>query len=470
MAKSRLREWLFPPDPNDKYITLEGKPKTIVRTGDSKSGKAKIGGSGKRTEKSLKSYWDYYVGEGTIFASINTTAWNSVMVGYHLITTDPEAKLEVQRFFDDIDIDSLMLDNTTYTLIFGDAFIEKVRDSESKLIADAKTVNPVTMIVNEDKFGRDESYQQKIEGELQPPLKLDEIMHLRFFPDPASVYGVSLMAPSKDTIDRKVTTDEAISNAIIRHGTSKYVVTVGTDTEVPPDAVFTQIKTELEDITEQNEFIVPGPVKIETIDEKGIQGVEDYFNYFQTMLIIGLLCPEEALGLGRGSTEATSKVKEIMYERMIKAIQHKLAEQIRRELINPFLQERGFEPNCVRMRFNSVTDADEAVKAKWLGNLLRGFPEGEKPFSINEIRAIFDYPPLPEGGEDEAQPKPKPKPGEERPGEKPEQPKRPPEKPEKPPEEEIEHSKLKREIKSLYDVIDDLQSQINNLRDENDTD
>ena len=458
MPKSRLRKWLFPPDPNEKYVTLEGKPKTIVRTGDSKSGKGKIGGSDKRSEKSLKGYWNYYAGEGTIFASINTTAWNSVMVGYHLTSLDEEAKKEVQTFFDDIDINSILLDNTTYTLIFGDAFIEVIKDGD--LTADCKTVNPITMIVNEDKYGRDESYQQKIQGKLQPPLKLEDIIHLRFFPKPDSVYGLSLIEPSKDTIDRKVATDEALANAIIRHGTSKYVVTVGTETEVPPDAVFTSIKNELEDITEQNEFIVPGPVKITTIDEKGIQGIEEYFNYFQTMLIIGLLCPEEALGLGRGSTEATSKVKEIMYERMIKAIQHKLSEQIRRELINPFLEERGYEPNTVKMRFNSVTDADEAIKAKWLGNLLRGYPEGQKPFTVNEIRAVFDYPPLDDENQKPEAPKEPKKPDDEKPEE---------EKPEKkPPKTETENSKLKKDIKNLYDVIDDLQTQLDEMRDRND--
>jgi len=455
--RSRFRDWLFPPDPNLKYVSLEGKPKTIIRTGDTKGSKFSLGGADSRTEKTLKTYWSYYVGEGTIFASVNTTAWNTVMVGYNLVATDEEARIEVQRFFDDVDIDSVLLDNTTYALVFGDSFIEIVKDGN--LIADIKTVNPITMNVNDDKFGRDESYQQKIEGELQPPLDLEDIIHFRFFPKPDSVYGVSLIEPSKDTIDRKVATDEALANAIIRHGTSKYVVTVGTPDEVPPDAVFTSIKNELEDINEQNEFIVPGPVKIETIDERGIQGIEEYFNYFQTMLIIGLLCPEEALGLGRGSTEATSKVKEIMYERMIKAIQHKLSEQIRRELINPFLEERGFEPNTVRMRFNSVTDADEAVKAKWLGNLLRGFPEGEKPFTIDEIRAIFDYPPSVKEGE--GQPKPKPDEDE------PKKPKPEPESEPKPKDEEREHSRLKKELRDLRNVIDDLQEQLVELRDKN---
>ena len=85
-----------------------------------------------------------------------------------------------------------------------------------------------------------------------------------------------------------------------------------------------------------------------------------------------------------------------MFERFIKAIQHKLSTKLRVEIINQLLLENGFEENTVHLRFNSVTDADEGTKAKWIGNLLRG---GVKVFSTNEIRAMFDYPPV-EGGDD----------------------------------------------------------------------
>ena len=383
-----IRKRIFKKKPSI-YETEDGRPKTIIATGQKGFGGVSVQ---QRSEKSLKQYWDYYNGEGTIFASVNTTAWNTVMVGYTLASDNDSAKQAVSDFFDDIDLDSILLDNTVYALIFGDAFIEKVRGKKSKNLVELKTVDPISMIINTDEFGREKDFQQKIGGQLSDTiLKQEDIMHLKFFPKPTSPYGISLIEPSRDTINRKVTTDESISNAIIRHGTSKYVVTVGTPDEVPPDDVFTTIKNKLEDIDSTNELIVPGPVTIDTIDEKGIQGIEEYFNYFQTQLIIGLLCPEEALGLGRGSTEATSKVKEIMYERMIKAIQHKLENQITREVIKPFLEERGFDPLCVKMRFNSVTDADEAVKAKWVGNILRS---GINPFTINEIRAMFNYPPL----------------------------------------------------------------------------
>jgi hypothetical protein len=274
-----------------------------------------------------------------------------------------------------------------------------------------------------------------------------------------------MIEPSRDTLQRKVTTDEAIANAIIRHGTSKYVVTVGDKDEVPPDAVFTAIKNELEDITEQNEFIVPGPISIKTIDEQGIRGVEEYYNYFQTQLVVGLMCPEEALGLGANSTEATSKVKEILYERFIKAVQHKLAEQLRKDVINPFLEQRGFDINTVNVRFNSVTDADEAKKAKWLGNLLRGYPEGEKPFTVNEIRSIFDYPPKEEIEDDIPETGGKPSDDEKKPKDDTE------ETTEEKPTEEPKEKETKKEqqsqrmkIKELYNVVEDMKEEIEELR------
>jgi len=253
------------------------------------------------------------------------------------------------------------------------------------------------MIINTDQYGLVTGYQQKIQGQVQSAiLKPEDIIHLKFFTKPTSAYGISLIQPSKNTLDRKMKTDQSLANAIERHGTSKYLVKVGTADEFPPESVFTDIKNELEDITTINEIIIPGLVDINTIDEKGIPGVETYSDMFQSQLIIGLLCPEEALGLGRGSTEATATVKQMMYERMIRAFQYRISNLLRIEVLNKILEKNGFEPNIVKIRFNSVTDADEAVKAKWLGDLLRGYDarRGEaKPFTDDEVRAMFGYGP-----------------------------------------------------------------------------
>jgi len=413
MAKLKLNN---PFKTKIKYLKDDGRPQSLVRTG---GGGAMGIQSRDRSISDLRTYWDYYYGDGTIFAALNTTAWNTVMVGYNLIAEDEDAKKLIKNFFDIINIERMARQSTLYTLIFGDSFTEKVYN-KGKDISRLKVIDSRTMLINSDEYGDVQSYQQEISGKKQPIIKTEYIMHLRFFEIPGSPYGVSLIAPNKDTIDRKVSTDEALFNAIKRHGTLKWVATVGSekDGQIPPDSVMDNIKEELEDITEKNEFVVPWFIDLKTIDEQGIEGVEEYFNYFQTQLVIGLLCPEEALGLGKGSTEATARIKAIMYERMIKAFQHELENTIREELINPTLEKNGFDINTVHIKFNQVTEEDEALKAKWLGGLLRGFRDQDIPFTRNEIRSFFGLEPR-EDMEDV--PKTKPKEDEEPEDEEPEE-------------------------------------------------
>jgi hypothetical protein len=269
------------------------------------------------------------------------------------------------------------------------------------MVTSLYAVDPKTMIINYNQFGEVESYQQVIDGKkLETIIEPKDIIHIRFFSSSDSPYGISIIKPNVDTIQRKIETDEALFNAIQRHGTSKIVAYVGDpkDGKIPPDEVMSAIQKKLEDLTEINDLVVPYLIKIESIDEKGVQGVNDYYDLFQNELIIGLMCPEEALGQGKGSTEATARIKAILYERMINSFQKKLANAINREMFKEQLELAGFmekdsmEPIPVKLMFNSVTEEDEALRAKWLGNLLRGFPEGPQPFSINEVRGFFGLP------------------------------------------------------------------------------
>ena len=435
------------------YLNADGTPKTISV---GSSGRFSLKGVApfKRDKRTLETYWKYYQGEGTIFASINTIAWNTVMVGYRLDSDSEEAKKLIETRFNEMDIDGVLLDNVIYGLVYGDAFIEKVRstkknvDSLDKYIAPSvtrmkdvmksnskdykypeirkayqnrieqlkllqenggtkgyisycKTVDPITMeALTNKRTGEITGYKQDIAGIKTPDLKLDDIIQIGFFPQSNSPYHISLIGPSKDTIDRMVGVDQAVYYTTTRHVGRKYVVTVGTEEEpLPPKEVFNTIKNDLEDITSRSEYVVPAVVKMDTIDEGGLQGIQDHATLFQKKAIVGLMCPEESLGLVTGgSTDATSQVREIMFERFIQAIQHKLSTRLRIELINPILEENGFDKDMVHIKFRSVTTRDEEGFAKWFGNLLRGFQFAkQKPFSIKEIRDAFGFEPKEDG-------------------------------------------------------------------------
>jgi len=335
-----------------------------------------------------------------VFAAINVTAYNTVMVGYNIESEVPEAKLSIEMLCKDIDLKNALLEACTHVLIFGDAFLEKRRYKDGT-VSHLFPVDPQTIEIKYDNYGRITGYQQEINGQKGPMLKPEDILHFRFYPIPSSPYGLSLIEPNLSAIERKRATDTAIGNVMPRHGLKKLLIKVGNkeDGQIPPPEVMDAIRDKLEDLTEINEIVVPWVIDVSTIDEGGIQGIEEYYNYFLSQVVTGLMCPEEALGLGKGTTEATARTKAILWERMLKAYQHTFSETLRQDLFNEHLLNKGFKqqgseaPIYADIKFESVTEEDQALKAKWLGNLLRGFPEGKLPFTLNEVRGIVGYSP-----------------------------------------------------------------------------
>jgi len=209
LSLSKLNPFRF----SINYLNDDGTPKTIITSGDKKS----FGLSQSKRDKSLlEKYWTYYNKEGTVWAAINSIAFNTVMVGFSLHSDIPEAKKLIANFIKRVDLENFLLDNVVYALVLGDAFIEIIYKKKSKDISRLKNIDPKTMIINYNKYGEVESYQQEINGKKMPPIDPDYICHIKLFSRPDSPYGISLIEPSKDTIDRKVRTDEALANAIVR--------------------------------------------------------------------------------------------------------------------------------------------------------------------------------------------------------------------------------------------------------------
>lgn len=387
-----------------KYLKSDGTPQTLVRTRKTSSATLQ---SSERSQADLKKYFDLYY-EGTVFPTINTIAYNTVMTGYKIESNNPDAKKLIQRTCDNINLEDALLEATQHVLIFGDAFLEKRRIANGKVVR-LHPVDPRTMVIIYDEYGDIQGYQQIIDGRVVgKQIKPEDIIHIRFIPIPGSPYGVSLIAVNKTTIERKIKVDEVIYNAVLRHALRKWVATIGTekDGQIPPDDVMDELTEKLEDITELTEIVVPWMIKIDTIDEGTLQGIREYYDLFQAQLITGLGGLEEATGTAKGITEALARIKSILFERKIKSFQHRWSKVLKAELFDEILLRNKFTdeedkklPVTVNIVFNSVTEEDEAMKAKWIGNLLRGFPRGrELPFTIDEVRSFFDLPPI-EGGD-----------------------------------------------------------------------
>lgn len=355
----------------------------------SRSSKRSLFSNYDRNSQLLRDYEKYYRGEGTVWAAINSIAFNTVMSGYSVKSDNPEAKKIIEKFCMDVDIENYMLKSTIFALVYGDAFMEivyKKKGEPSRL----KGIDPKTMFIDYDVYGDVNYYYQVINGQKGEPIDRKYICHLKLFPRPDSPYGISLLEPSRDTIKRKVRTDEAIASSIERHGFRKYVLYVGTDDDYPNEDELDAMETKFEDLSHDNEFILSGNCRLETVDDKGVQGVDEYFGYFQAQAVTGLMTSPEVLGLGQGSTEATANTRAVLYERMIKSFQHSIAKTIERQVFRKILAHHGLKDAIVKIEFNSVTDRDEALKARWLSDIMRSYMRTKyRPFTINEVREMM---------------------------------------------------------------------------------
>lgn len=315
MDRNELTNRFAMPKKYSKYLKADGTPRSMVFSGSStkSTGNKNL----QRSSELLGEFWEYFSSEGSVFASLMVTSFNTVMVGYNIDSDDQKAKEVILDFCDKSYFQTKVLESVLYSLIFGDSFLELIY-SKSKKPVNLKSIDPQSVVVNYDKYGRVENYQQIINGQKKEPIEPKYIAQFGIIPVPGSPYHLSLIQPSLSMLKRKLKTDEAIANAMWRHGFGKWIITVGNENEddIPPDDVLKKIEEKFESINEDNEFVVPHMIKVEPIDEKGIEGVEEYFNYFQSQLVTGMLTLEEALGLGKGSTEACNdKETQVLTER-----------------------------------------------------------------------------------------------------------------------------------------------------------
>ena len=347
------------------------------------------------TLSNMKNWEKIYSGDGLVFSAVNSISQSVVGAGWEIVSSNEDAQEIVENFIEKINFEKLMFNIVTFLIIFGDAYIEKEYSQLTGDLVNLSLCDPKTMEIIVDNYGRETSYKQIIEGKYtEEIIDKKDLVHLRLYSVPSSPFGISTIGANYDTIKRKIQADEAISAAIIRHGFPKYHISIGgsEEGEIPPKETLTEIKDEFKDINEKNEFVTADLVKITGIDTKGIDNIKEYYDYYLALVLGGFMVPGEQLGLFTGSTEASGKVRERLFNRFIKGVQHQVVRSFDLEIFPDILKD-SFPEVKVRLRFEDISPIEESIKIKWVEPLLR---TSDGPFEIltkNEIRKIFGYEP-----------------------------------------------------------------------------
>ena len=296
-----------------------------------------------------------------------------------------------------VNFDQVLWSGVLDAVICGTAFQEIIPDSGQYGIWGIVPRDAASFRMVYDKYGRITTYEQIVDEGL---MGLDErvvkiqpasLLSVSLFPVPGEMYGASLVERAYDDIMRDADMIESITCGVHRHGTAKNHVRVGVPGESVAAVDLSDVKRMYECVGPKNDWITDANVDIRAIDST-LSNLESYSNITLQRLAAAFGIPDELLGLGRGSTEATASVRIRAFFGTITTLQNIVARTYSQSVIDRITGV----PGSVWLEFNEVSDesffkyataiaslrtgmdADAIIPAEWAREKL-GVPADEDP-------------------------------------------------------------------------------------------
>lgn len=326
----------------------------------------------------IKKWMDRYNRGGPYADAVDAYPLFALSAGWNLVCEEGYDGLKdrVQDWLDQPqnDLDAVMWQGILSAILAGDSYQELI-PTKKGIPWGIVTRDPSTFRKEYDAYGRITGYRQYVKdttygSDTGISIPQDRIINLVLFRAPGSVYGLSLWERADDDIQRDCDIIESVTKAIHRHGTPKQQWDIGSPENPATDVDFDRVEDEIQKIGPKTDFVTSN-TKIHMLDTSGVSNVDTYSNTSLQRVACALGVPEEMLGLGRGSTEATATVRMRAFMDKVTTIQTVVARTYTRNLID---QITG-QPGKVWIEFNDVNPEDEAKVAEWIAKLRTGIDQ-----------------------------------------------------------------------------------------------
>lgn len=291
---------------------------------------------------------------GMVGEAIDAYALFVFAQGYGLEGAEGATRSRVQTLLDKVNIEMLMRQMITDALVIpgGRGYAEIVWNRARSEVVDlmyrpAETIMPIY-----DERGRIALYQQTVVRDgstITVELPKEDMFVLDLH--------MELVKRAFKDIEIDAIVADATATAIQRHGYPRYHIRMGQAGEKVPDTVLESHGQEFEELRPDMEWTTTHDVEILNIDSAGVLQAQQYNNLFSQRLAAALGVPEEMLGLGRGSTEATANVRLENFKFKVAAIQRMSASELSTQVLDLITGA----PGVVWFRFNEVS-LDEMLK------------------------------------------------------------------------------------------------------------
>lgn len=285
--------------------------------------------------------------------------------GYVLEGEEGSVRDMVQSFLDAVNIEVLGHRLIVDALVIGKGYSEIIYNKAGNKIMGLQYRPAETFTEVYDSRGNVVGYRQTV--------IIDNVRKTVNLP-PEKVLVIDLFMPLVKRAFKDINIDATIADAtatsIQRHGYPRYHVKLGQPGEAIGRQALVDHGKQFEDLRPNMEWTTTQDVAIDNIDKEGVGQAQAYTNWAIQRLSAALGVPEEMLGLGRGSTEATANVRLESFKDKIGSIQRRFAQYLNNKVIDILTGV----PGSVWFKFNDVSPADELKKAEYVAKIITATP------------------------------------------------------------------------------------------------
>lgn len=285
-----------------------------------------------------------------------------------------EDVVAMEMFLDRIGLRLLLPSLIKDIFIYGYGVAEIEKDAKGRILK-LSQIDPKTFdYIREERMnyiarnpdGTIRGYIQKIIGEEEKEFSPDRIILLRFYLLGEECLGLSPLEPVYKASWIKLNLEEALGEAVYRHGFPIYWFKIGGPEayqkgfEVTP-AKIKEAKQYLKDLSTANELIIPWWIEPGRLEARSrISDLSEFLQYLSAEIMSGLEIPK-IYGTATEEIQANVAQETLDFEKTIKTFQVILAEQLETQL---FSQYRKVEAKRIEFPFPKLNFTEHSEETK----------------------------------------------------------------------------------------------------------
>jgi hypothetical protein len=340
-----------------RFQKLTGKLAEAVKEATSEKGlfvpafKTRLG---EQPPVNLATLVDYYLKDPAVMASVDAHSEQIAATGFYTVCNAgfEDSKKIVDEFCATVNMDALLMQISKEVVFAGNSFLERIFDTNKKLVR--LKILPLSSIktIERDKFGRLQFIIQQI-GTETVTFAPNEIIHFCHNPADGSAWGTGLLHSLASTkqidertvrpafLDIKARLEDDIQKIVHRYAAPKRLWNFE---GVGDQKLQEEYAPTIQDAPADADFVTNKPVTVNSLDINPAARFDGMIDQIYSQIVQGLQSFVTRLFTAPGYTEASATVADNVAQRKIMYLQRFIARTVEKEVFEVLLRQNEMDP------------------------------------------------------------------------------------------------------------------------------